>query len=255
VHAGVYRVFPARSHRDLLAGALAALPTAVVSHSSAARLHELDGLPDGFPTVTVHASKAYRFPDVDVRRTRTLIDAHTVEVDGLSTTTVARTLVDLAADLRPSRWQHLAERVVVHGVCTLDDVRAVAEVACGRGVAGSKIVRAFLEDPLAGTSRLERLAIEALRLAGLPRPELQYPIPWDPGKRFDLAYPRARLAIELDGRRWHSEREVFQTDRRRDREALVRGWIVPRFTFDDVVKRPEQFVRTTAELLAERSVD
>lgn len=252
---GVFRVFPSASHRDLIAGALAALPTAVASHWSAAMLHGIDGLPGDTPTVTVHASKSYRFPGVDVRRTRSLVGEHVMELNGLVVTTIARTLVDMAADLRPTRWNHLAERLVVHGRCSLDDVAEVHAIAGGKGKAGSRAVSMFLADPNAGASRLERMALDVLLGAGLPRPHVQYPVPWDPGKRFDLAYPEAKLAIELDGRRWHSASDTFQSDRERDRNALRYGWVVPRFTFEDVSRRPSEFARTTAELLAARSVD
>lgn len=251
---GVLRVFPARDERDLLAGAIAALPTAVVSHASAGRIHRLAGTPESAPTITVHASKAWRFPEVAVRRTRTVSRAHCVTVDGLPVTSVARTVVDLAADLPEHPWRSLAEQAVVTGRCSLDDLRAVAADACGRGRAGSKLVTAFLADALVGTSRLQRLAIEALANAGLPPPEVEFPIPWSPRKRFDLAYPEAKLAIELDGRRWHSTADRFQADRERDREALAHGWVVVRFTWEDLTRRPREFVATIVRLLAARTV-
>ena len=251
---GVLRVFPAGGERDLLAGAIAALPTAVVSHASAGRIHRLAGTPDSPPTITVHASKAWRFPEVAVRRTRTVSRGHWVTIDGLPVTSVARAVIDLAADLPEAPWRSMAEQAVVTGRCSLDDLRTVAADACGRGRAGSRLVSAFLADSLVGTSRLERLAIEALAAAGLPTPEIEYPIPWSPGQRFDLAYPEARLAIELDGRRWHSTAERFQADRRRDREALAHGWVVVRFTWEDLTGRPREFVAIVARLLVARTV-
>ena len=80
------------------------------------------------------------------------------------------------------------------------------------------------------------------------------PVPWRPAQRFDLAYPAARMAIELDGRAFHVSPERFEADRLRDREAATHGWLVVRFTWDDVVRRPSEFVRTIVTLLAERTV-
>lgn len=250
---GVFRVFPAGDERDLLAGAVAALPTAVVSHGSAARLHRLDGRPTGGATVTVHASRTWLFPEVEVHRTRTVVPSHVVRVDGLPVTSVARTVIDLAAEMPEPAWQSLAEGAVVSSRCSVAELREVASVACGRGRTGSRLVRRFLDDPHVGTSRLQRLAIEALAAANLPTPEIEYPIPWSPGRRFDLAYPQAKLAIELDGRRWHSTADRFQADRERDREALAHGWVVVRFTWQDLTGRPREFVGIVARLLVART--
>jgi very-short-patch-repair endonuclease len=42
--------------------------------------------------------------------------------------------------------------------------------------------------------------------------------------REDLAYPEHRLAIELDGFRWHAGRGPFRSDRLRRNRIEAAGW-------------------------------
>jgi very-short-patch-repair endonuclease len=83
----------------------------------------------------------------------------------------------------------------------------------------------------------------------LPEPRLEFSIPWDPERRFDAAYPAARLAIEWDSRRWHELSDAFSRDRERDRQSLLHGWRVLRFTWVDVTERPTEVVETVRSLL------
>ena len=102
-------------------------------------------------------------------------------------------------------------------------------------------------------SALERRGLDVIRTAGLPIPAIEHPTPWDPTRRFDLAFPEQRLAIEWDSRRWHSRFEDFDRDRRRDRLAAIHGWVVLRFTWDDVVKRQAEVVQQIRALLGRDS--
>ena len=66
----------------------------------------------------------------------------------------------------------------------------------------------------------------------------------------DLAFPAVLLAIEIDGWAWHSGPERFQRDRRRQNLLVSTGWTVLRFTWADLVERPEQVVATVVRTLA-----
>jgi very-short-patch-repair endonuclease len=46
----------------------------------------------------------------------------------------------------------------------------------------------------------------------------------------DLAYPEARLAIELDGYEWHTGRSAFDDDHWRDAELVKIRWMSLRLT-------------------------
>jgi very-short-patch-repair endonuclease len=68
----------------------------------------------------------------------------------------------------------------------------------------------------------------------------------------DFAYPELLLAIEVDGYGPHSSRRAFQADRDRQNVLVGLGWTVLRFTWADVVKRPDHVARLVAEAIGQR---
>ena len=84
-------------------------------------------------------------------------------------------------------------------------------------------------------SAAERLLITILREGGVTGWTLGHPFgPW----RIDLAFPRQKVAVEVDGWAWHVDAERFRNDRRKQ-NALVRdGWDPLRFTWHDLDGRP-----------------
>jgi very-short-patch-repair endonuclease len=50
----------------------------------------------------------------------------------------------------------------------------------------------------------------------------------------DLLWAEGRLVIEVDGYRYHSDREAFAVDRQRDYALLISGYRVLRLTYDEV---------------------
>jgi hypothetical protein len=72
----------------------------------------------------------------------------------------------------------------------------------------------------------EMQVVRRLLAAGLPQPVRQYEI-WVGGvlvARVDLAYPEYRLAMELDGFRWHAGRRPFRSNRLRRNRIEAVGW-------------------------------
>jgi very-short-patch-repair endonuclease len=91
-------------------------------------------------------------------------------------------------------------------------------------------------------SKWERLLDAALRQRGL-NPIPQYPV----GNRsLDLAIDPegAKLDIEVDGRRWHTDADGNRkiADRLRDRELMARGWSVRRFWVHELAENMEKCV-------------
>lgn len=248
---GVYRLVPAIDRDDLLLGAVATLPDPVVSHTSAARLLGVGGLPDLGPSVTVAATTTHRFEGVVVHRAAVGVpEDHRIVVQRLPVTTVARTLVDLAGVVFPTVWEEVTQTAVVRGTTSLGEIRSVAELVCGRGRAGSRVVREFLGNPLAGASALERRVAAILEPL---RPVRQFPAPWDHERRIDFAFPHARLGVEADGRLWHSTGRSFQSDRDRDHAALECGWLLVRVTHADAHRSPHRILRMVARQIEERT--
>jgi very-short-patch-repair endonuclease len=63
-------------------------------------------------------------------------------------------------------------------------------------------------------------------------------------RRIDFAYPDRKLAIEVDGYEFHSSKPQFETDRLRSNELTFAGWHVLRFSWDQVIHRPNYVVAT-----------
>jgi len=236
----------------LLAGACASLG-AVVSHESAAELHDLPLIERGRAVVTVAVRRTHEFAGVVVHQSTDLTDADLTEVDRLPTTTIVRTIVDLAAVIRPNRLERLIDRSLAARRCSLDDLAAIVGRLARRGKPGISALRAALEVRLPGytptESELEFQLAALLRGWGFPDPVRQLGLPWRSSRegRVDFAYPDLRLIIEADGRAWHSTVEAFDSDRSRDNLAQLAGWRVLRITWPMMQDRPAE----TRALIAE----
>lgn len=254
VAAGVFQIIPSDDHKSLIHGALLALPEAVASHQTAAHLLRFPELPELVPTVTVASATTHRFPGVTVRRADDLRPGHLITVEGIRCTNSARTVFDLAGILRYRVFLPVAEAAVTSGRVSHTHLEALAGELSRRGKRGSKAMADFIgwTSRSSGTA-LERRGRSILANASLPPPVPEYPIPWDPGRRFDDAYPDHRFAIEWDSRRWHERRAAMQADRDRDRAAILHGWVVVRFTWDDVTRDSEKIASSVAQILADRA--
>jgi len=248
-----YRIIELPGATNLVRAAIATLPHAVASHDTAAELHDLQKLRRGVATVLVHSRTTHSFPGVIVHRCHDLLDEHVTELHGVPVTTVPRTIVDLSPFLTPRHLTAVLAGAIADGKVRSGDVGIVVDQVARKGKPGIQKLRRVLEErsggPQDGTP-LERLGAQVLRSGGIREPRFEYPIPWDPGFRFDAAFVEGRLAIEWDSRRWHELVEAFDRDRERDRRALMHGWRVVRFTWVDVTRHPREVVDTVRTLLA-----
>ena len=74
-----------------------------------------------------------------------------------------------------------------------------------------------------------------MRSAGLPAPEVNVPVH---GHQVDFLWRDQGLVVEVDGFQFHSTREAFERDRRRDAELQRAGLRVLRVTWRQVVAAP-----------------
>jgi hypothetical protein len=215
VAAGVYRIagVPVTWTQRALAACLIAGPGAVVSHRSAAVLWGISGFRPGPLDITVPVGRSGRNALARVHRS----DVDCVRRDGIPVTRPARTIADLARVVSGDLLEEAVDDALCRRLCRLDDLpargrlRTVLEAWNGEGLA----------DGVA-----EMRVVRRLLAAGLPQPVRQYEI-WVDGvfvARVDLAYPEYRLAIELDGFRWHAGRRPFRSDRLRRNRLEAVGW-------------------------------
>ncbi len=70
--------------------------------------------------------------------------------------------------------------------------------------------------------------------------------------RLDLAYEAERVAVEMDGERWHSNPEQRESDRQRDAALAAAGWLTLRFSWQRLHFDVAGCRRDTLATLAER---
>lgn len=249
-------VFAPDDHRLwCTAVALTLPPGGAVDRYSAAFLWGVDLVPEaGRVSVTVPpAERPWRHPARLVCRA-VLTAGDVTSVGGVPVTTPLRTAFDLGrqADRR-------AAVIALDALCHrhLVTVRQVAghlERPDRRRGAGRLPERLALVDPRA-ESPMETHVRLLLHDAGAPPPMCQFVVRDAAGRfvaRVDLAYPSARIAIEYEGDH-HRERRTFRRDIARVNALREAGWLVLRFTADDVLRRPYDVIRQVSAALRDRA--
>jgi very-short-patch-repair endonuclease len=234
LHRGVYAVghqaLTRKSH--LIAAGYACGAGALVSHRDAGALHGLIG--PGSQSTEVTAQRGCKpKPGITVHRSRSLHPDDRTVVDGIPTTSVARTLIDLAEVLSEER---LAKAVHQAEVLRVFDLRGLEEaLARVPGRKGRHRMRRVLvahqPEPHLLRSRAERKLKALCRQNDLPQPQFNA---WVAGYELDVYWPRQRLALEFDGAATHHTRHAFHEDRRRDRALATEGIQVARVTWPDL---------------------
>lgn len=109
------------------------------------------------------------------------------------------------------------------------------------------------EEPIPA-SELERRGHQLFRRGGLGEFSMHFVPPWSDGVRgvVDFAWENERVIVELDGRRWHAVTKAQEEDRRRDRVAAAKGWVVLRFGWQELVERPHQVLSELRFMLDQR---
>jgi Protein of unknown function (DUF559) len=240
LHRGVYAVgheaLADRGH--LFAGLLVAGAGAALSHRTAAGLWKL--IPSMPPFVEITTPGRTPRPRGGLLfHTAKTIDAYTR--DGLPVTTPIRTLVDLAATRPRAEVERACSEALV--------LRLVAPeaLATTRGP-GSAVLARIVGAGVAPTrSELERRFLRALSRSGVPRPLVDTRVgPYT----VDFLWPAGNLVVGVDGARYHGHHLAVTRDHARDAELQLRGYVVLRFTWQDVVRDPAGVLARITRLLA-----
>lgn len=215
----------------------------VFSHQSAAELWGLALLrpPERLHVTVPRRSSKRRIEDAVVHRSD-LPRADVVLLDGVRVTTVERTAVDLARLLPLPEGVAAVDSALGLGVA-LSRLHGRARAAGGPGSRALRRAIA-LADPRS-ESFLESYCRALLAAAGLAPERTQHWVHAPGGRRIgrvDFAWPSRRVVVELDGFAFHSDRTRYRADRRRLNALGLAGWLVLRFTWEDVIGRPEEVV-------------
>ena len=258
IHRGVYAVGPpellSRNGR-YMAAVLACGPGAVLSHRSAAALHELRATDRAGIDVTVPGRTPRRHEGIDAHRSQTFTAADTAILDGIPCTTIARTQLDLAEVLHPRAVERACEQA---GALEVLDLRKLedqlARNRCRHSAPQFRAVLAAYDPGAAPTeSGLEEAFLLLCRGTGMPAPERQVyidPADGEPTVRSDFVWHAHSLVVETDGGRFHRTRRAFEADRRKDQRLTLAGWRVVRLTWRQIEEQPAMVARLLAGLLA-----
>lgn len=255
IHQGVYAVGHRLLSREghLMAAVLACGPGAVLSHRSAAYLHGI--LDDSRNRVDVIApNRRGRAPrGIAAHRDGTLTPIDRLTIDGIPCTSLARTLLDIAATESAGALRYAVTQSEVERVFDLGEVVELLKRSRGRrGVARLRLA-IDLHDPQEQETRrgLEKKLLRLFKRAALPRAEINGHLVVDGISLMpDFLWRDARLIVEADSRRVHGTVAAFEKDRLRDQRLAVVGWTVIHVTWHQATNEPERLAQTLRTLLA-----
>jgi hypothetical protein len=228
---------------EFLAAVLACGPKATLSHMSALRKWGLRG--GGTYRVDVTAPRSIKpKPGIRLHRPLSLDALATTEIDGIPITSVAQTLLDVAA---PSYRLNVGKLLHEAEVQQLLDMRAVWNVlACNPRAPGARCLdRASREEVPFTRSELEDAALSLFRSFAVPEPETNEWV-WDGEKlvEVDFLWRRFGLIVEVDGARYHSTRWRRRQDAAKTAALRAQGWTVIRFADVEINGTPAQVAAT-----------
>lgn len=198
----------------------------IIAGLTAAALHGAKWVDPDAPVEIIHDNRN-SMTGLRVRGDR-IDDDEIGDVDGIPTTTPARTALDLAC------WYPTGEAVAAIDALaratglTLAEVEALAARHPGRrsirwARTSLSLVDAGAESPQETWLRLQ------LVKAGLPAPQTQIPILDESGAciaYLDMGWPNRKVAVEYDGEQHRSDQWHYARDMRRSEMLERLGWIV-----------------------------
>lgn len=228
----------------MYAAVLATGPRSVLAGPSAATLNGID-VPWPQPVVLVPPSSR-REPAGITTLHDVLVDDDWMLCDALPVTTRVRTVLDCLVILPEPAGQAFLDRALQQRWISFDELVRRTQQRLGRR--GAPRLRRHLQVAGYGLrSEAERRLRRLLVQAGVTGWVVDWPLAGV--GVLDFAFPDVRLAIEVDGRAWHSAGDRFQHDRTRQNALVARGWTVLRFTWADIADRPGHVVATVKATL------
>ncbi|GAB3920356.1 hypothetical protein GCM10011575_44390 [Microlunatus endophyticus] len=196
-----------------------------------------------FDRVDIVLRVARKLRSMDFRLHRRTIPVDWIRELRVGTRTVrvsapALTAVELAAELGGEP----IDTVLRTRQATLDDMRSALDAVSGSRGNGARR-RLLWESRDTPWAESERLAHQLLRDAAI--------LGWTGNEKVvinghtyfvDICFLRLKIAVEIDGRDHQRDITTFVRDRERQNALVLAGWIVLRFTWQDLDRHPQRFV-------------
>lgn len=243
VRRGVYVVGRPELSRsgEWTAAVLACGSRAALSHTSAGAHWGI--VEDGRAIhVSVPLAVVRRPPGIVVHR-RSMLAREVIVHRGVSVTTPARTLVDLALVVSIGLLERAVNEADKLDLIDPEQLRAELDLLAGRP--GVRVLRMLLDRRtfVLSASRLEQRFLPIVRRARLGRPQTGVEVC---GFSVDFFWPDLGLVVETDGLRYHRTPAEQARDRLRDQAHTAAGLTPLRFTHAQVAYEPEYVGRVLA---------
>jgi Transcriptional regulator, AbiEi antitoxin len=241
VHRGVYAVGHDRiSDRGrCMAAVLACRHGAVLSHWSAAWLWGLQPRCPAEIEVTV-ATTGHRRRNIQVHHAQSL-SSEWGHIDHIPVTALPCTLLDVATTRSSKDLTDAIDRAKRLGFLDLDAIDRLLDrrkVSPGNGPLRKAID--VYRDPAFDRARSERLFLDLVKKAGLPRPALNT---WVGRFEIDAYWEAERFAVEVDGWETHGTRRAFEEDPVRIEDLKLAGIDAIRITARRIEREPGEVGR------------
>lgn len=176
--------------------------------------------------------------------------ADVVEVDGLAVTHPVRT----AADLLRKQWRPHA-LAAVDGLARIGAIRPMevrnylVDLKGYRGIRQARVLAEYI-DPRAASPGESWTRLRIID-AGLPKPESQVEVEDAAGRQrfLDLAYRRRMVAVEYDGRGFHTAARDEQHDAERRRLLTATGYTIVVAQYKDIFGTSPRFEQELGDIL------
>ncbi len=254
IHRGVYAVGHSAlsEHGASLAAVLACGENAVLSHASAAWLWGL--LPICPPVAEVTArGRGHARRRIRVHRVASLSDLDWGVQEDIPTTTVPRTMLDIAATGSTRRLERVIDRTRRRGLLDLDTIDLMlSRRRRSPGVAQVRDALDIYRTPVFDRARSELLFLKAIKKEGLTRPAINTFIA---GFEIDAYWESERFAVEVDGWETHGTRVAFERDRLRQEDLKLAGIDSIRIAARRIEQEPDEVAKRLRLMLVRRRME
>ena len=232
---------------------LNAAPRAVVSGVVAVRLLGWDL--GGNEFIVVQSShKRLAVPSVKIIRRKEPLKFR--DVRGLRLAPREEALADLIASVPRDRADTIVDYVLQRrwlDAAAFDRILAQRMALVARGTSALRVARKRIVS--GSRSEAEQRMAVLLKRVNVGSWRANVPLRDDFGNvvaELDFADVDLRIAIEVDGRAFHSDRRSFEWDRRRQNRLMIEGWLVLRFTWEQITQDPEGVIATIRAAVRQR---
>ena len=177
--------------------------------------------------------------------------------EGLRFTRRVEALLDALVVARPAAARDLLDAALQRRLITAAEFAATAMPRRGRGKRGADRLSGLVERALTGSrSEAEQRMRVLLKRSATGTWTSNHAIRDDSGRivaEIDFAHEGLRIAIEVDGRAHHSDRLAFERDRERQNHLVLQGWLILRFTWEQITQRPQEVIAAVRVAVEQRA--